>query len=72
MQLPYVPCAAPFPFVIASCSLAISVCSFSESHCAFVGVNAVFEMLSSTVITGAVGSVLLKAGFIQTPAKKAD
>ncbi|MFR5095254.1 ECF transporter S component [Hominenteromicrobium sp.] len=38
--------------------------------CAFVGVNAVFEMLSSTVITGAVGSVLLKAGFIQTPAKK--
>ena len=40
--------------------------------CAFVGVNAVFEMLSSTVITGAVGSVLLKAGFIQTPAKKAD
>lgn len=40
--------------------------------CAFVGVNAVFEMLSSTVITGAVGSVLLKAGFIQTPAKKVD
>ena len=40
--------------------------------CAFVGVNAVFEMLSSTVITGAVGSVLLKAGFIQTPTKKAD
>lgn len=40
--------------------------------CAFVGINAVFEMLSSTVITGAVGSVLLKAGFIQTPAKKAD
>ena len=40
--------------------------------CTFVGVNAVFEMLSSTVITGAVGSVLLKAGFIQTPAKKAD
>ena len=38
--------------------------------CAFVGVNAVFEMLSSTVITGAVGSVPLKAGFIQTPAKK--
>ena len=40
--------------------------------CAFAGVNAVFEMLSSTVITGAVGSVLLKTGFIQTPAKKAD
>lgn len=29
--------------------------------CTFVGVNAIFEMISSTVITGAVGTALIKA-----------
>lgn len=29
--------------------------------CAFVGINAIFEMLASTIITGAVGSALYKA-----------
>ena len=29
--------------------------------CAFVGINAVFEMIASSVITGAVGSALIKA-----------
>lgn len=32
--------------------------------CSFVGVNAVCEMVSSTIITGAVGFALLKAGLI--------
>ena len=32
--------------------------------CSFVGINAVFEMLSSTIITGAVGTALHKAKFI--------
>lgn len=32
--------------------------------CAFVGVNAVFEMVASTVVTGAVGTALLKAKLI--------
>lgn len=32
--------------------------------CTFVGINAVCEMLSSTVITGAVGAALYKARFI--------
>lgn len=32
--------------------------------CAFVGINAVCEMISSTVITGAVGSALFKARLI--------
>lgn len=32
--------------------------------CAFVGVNAVFEMVVSTIITGAVGTALLKAKLI--------
>ena len=32
--------------------------------CGFVGVNAVCEMVSSTIITGAVGFALLKAGLI--------
>lgn len=32
--------------------------------CAFVGINAVVEMLASTVITGAVGSALFKARLI--------
>ena len=33
--------------------------------CAFVGVNAVFEMIASTLITGAVGSALYKAKAIK-------
>ena len=33
--------------------------------CAFVGINAVFEMLASTVITGAVGNALYKAKAIK-------
>lgn len=32
--------------------------------CAFVGINAIFEMLASTVITGAIGSALIKARLI--------
>ena len=32
--------------------------------CTFVGINAVCEMVSSTIITGAVGFALLKAGLI--------
>lgn len=32
--------------------------------CTFVGINSVFEMLASTVITGAVGTALYKAHFI--------
>ena len=32
--------------------------------CGFVGINAVCEMISSTIITGAVGFALLKAGLI--------
>ena len=32
--------------------------------CSFVGINAVFEMLASTVITGAVGTALFKARLI--------
>ncbi|MEE8827302.1 MAG: ECF transporter S component [Eubacteriales bacterium] len=31
--------------------------------CLMIGVNAIFEMLASTVITGAVGTALVKAGF---------
>lgn len=37
--------------------------------CSFVGINAVFEMLSSTIITGAVGTALHKAKFIPVPEK---
>lgn len=33
--------------------------------CAFVGINAVFEMLASTIITGAVGNALYKAKAIK-------
>ena len=33
--------------------------------CAFVGINAVFEMLASTLITGAVGNALYKARAIK-------
>ncbi|MBQ8088921.1 MAG: ECF transporter S component [Clostridia bacterium] len=32
--------------------------------CTFVGVNAVAEMVSSTVLTGAIGAALIKAGLI--------
>ena len=35
--------------------------------CVTVGINAVLEMLSSTIITGAVGAALMKAHLIQTP-----
>lgn len=37
--------------------------------CSFVGINAVFEMLASTVITGAVGTALHKAKLIKSPAR---
>lgn len=37
--------------------------------CTFVGINAVFEMLASTVVTGAVGSALHKAKLLQSPVK---
>lgn len=33
--------------------------------CAFVGINAVFEMLASTVITGSIGSILYKSKIIK-------
>ena len=33
--------------------------------CTFVGVNAVFEMVASTLITCAVGTALSKAGLIE-------
>ncbi len=32
--------------------------------CAFVGINAVFEMIASTIVTGAVGTALIKARLI--------
>lgn len=35
--------------------------------CTMVGVNAVFEMLASTVITGAVGAALIRAHLIRLP-----
>ena len=38
--------------------------------CTFVGVNAVFEMLSATIITGAVGTALIKAHLINPSGKK--
>lgn len=37
--------------------------------CSFVGVNAVFEMLSATVLTGAVGAALSHAGVVRSPQK---
>lgn len=39
--------------------------------CAFVGINAVCEMLASTVLSGAVGAALYKAKLIPAPEKKA-
>lgn len=38
--------------------------------CTFVGVNAIFEMISSTIITGAVGAALFKAKVISAPVMK--
>ncbi len=38
--------------------------------CVTVGINAVFEMLASTIITGAVGAALIKARLVQAPAQK--
>jgi uncharacterized membrane protein len=38
--------------------------------CSFVGVNAVMEMVSSTVLTGAIGAALYKATFIPGLAKE--
>lgn len=38
--------------------------------CAFVGINAVAEMIVSTIIVGSVGSVLLKAKLISEPSVK--
>ena len=40
--------------------------------CTFVGINAVCEMLSATVITGAVGAALYKARLLPGAEKKAD
>ena len=40
--------------------------------CSFVGINAVFEMIVSTVLTGGVGTALLKAGLIPKAARKTD
>lgn len=37
--------------------------------CTFVGINAVFEMIASTVITGLVGFALFKAKIITVPGK---
>lgn len=38
--------------------------------CAFVGINAVAEMISSTIISGAVGTALAKAKLVEIPGKK--
>ena len=38
--------------------------------CVTVGINAVFEMLASTIITGAVGAALIKARLVRTPVKQ--
>lgn len=38
--------------------------------CTFVGVNAVCEMLASTIVTGAVGAALCKTNFVPTAASK--
>jgi hypothetical protein len=35
--------------------------------CSFVGVNAVFEMLFSTIVTSAVGAALYRARFVPAP-----
>ncbi|MCD7765810.1 MAG: ECF transporter S component [Lachnospiraceae bacterium] len=38
--------------------------------CGFVGVNAVCEMISSTILTGAVGIALYKAHFVPAPVQR--
>lgn len=38
--------------------------------CAFVGINAVCEMAASTLLTGTIGSALIKAKMIKLPAAK--
>jgi len=38
--------------------------------CGFVGINAVCEMISSTIITGAIGIALYKAHFVPAPAPR--
>ena len=40
--------------------------------CTFVGINAVCEMLSATVITGAVGAALYKARLLPETEKKSE
>lgn len=35
--------------------------------CSFVGINAVFEMVFSTIVTGAVGTALYRARFVPAP-----
>ena len=40
--------------------------------CTFVGINAVCEMLSATVITGAVGAALYKARLLPGTEKKSE
>ena len=38
--------------------------------CTFVGINAVCEMISSTILTGAIGAALSKARLIPAPQNK--
>ena len=40
--------------------------------CTFVGINAVFEILSATIITGAVGAALVKARLVPAIQKKSQ
>ena len=61
---PYVSC-----FVTGFCSALLNTLAFV---CTFVGVNAVFEMLSSTILTGAVGTALIKSKLISQPANKTN
>ncbi len=46
--------------------------SFLPFVVGFVGINAVFEMLASTIISGAVGTALYKAKLIKPDVKKAE
>ena len=38
--------------------------------CAFVGINAVVEIIASTVVTGAIGTALFKTRIISTSDEK--
>ncbi|MCC8138116.1 MAG: ECF transporter S component [Clostridiales bacterium] len=38
--------------------------------CGFVGVNAICEMISATILTGAVGTALCRAHFVSAPAQR--